>query len=422
MTTVKPRLLITIYQNPDYYPPTVYAVRILRQYFDIYLLSRNVNAPFESWPADVTIERIGDPASARDKEAAAAGAKLIEYWTFIARTSSLVSALKPAAIYAYDAYALVAARFARPRRRSIPLIFHAHELLETDKLAATSLQTWVVRAALSGTKWADAVVFPERLRARHWLSAARDGREPIIAPNCPELSYFRAPADWSGVVERRLLAREAVYIGNASEVNGHLEALRALSLLDAAARLRVIGSYEPDFGTRFQALADELDVADRVSLDGRLGQAELLARASRATVGLSLHKPVSKGLEYLGSASNKLFEYAAIGLPAIVPDRASYREFLGDAEWVAYADIDDPKSIARAIERVLSDRERYVAMSRAARGAFERDYHYENAFAPVLKRVLELARVANPDQAPVLDPAVAQHAAIAMKLRSEPQK
>ncbi|MGH7924202.1 MAG: glycosyltransferase, partial [Candidatus Binatus sp.] len=96
----------------------------------------------------------------------------------------------------------------------------------------------------------------------------------------------------------------------------------------------------------------------------------------------------------LGSASNKLFEYAAMGLPVVVPERASYREFLGDAEWVTYADIEEPKSIARAINSIFADGERYAAMSRAARDAFEEHYHYERVFAPALERIFELSGVA----------------------------
>jgi len=101
----------------------------------------------------------------------------------------------------------------------------------------------------------------------------------------------------------------------------------------------------------------------------------------------------------MGSASNKLFEYAAMGLPVVVPDRESYRDFLGDAEWVSYADVAHPRSIAHAIASIFADRERYVAMSRAARRAFEEKYNYERVFAPALERILELSGMTKPGPA-----------------------
>jgi glycosyltransferase involved in cell wall biosynthesis len=419
---MKPRLLIAIYQNPDYYPPTVYAVRILRQYFDVYILSRNVREPFETWPADVTIERIGEPASAREKEAATPRAKLAEYARFVARTRTVVSNLQPAIVYSYDPHAFVAAAIARAGRRSTQLVFHPHELMETQRLSWASLQTWVVKAALLATKRAEQVVFPEKYRARHWLALAGDSREPIIVPNCPDSSYFRAPADWNSTIARRFVAREAVYVGCVGDSNGHLEAVRAIAQLDESVRLRIIGSDFPEFEARMRALAIDLGIGGRVSIDEWLPPGEVVARAACASVGLSLYKPVTKNLEYMGSASNKIFEYAAMGLPAVIPDRASYRDFLGDAEWVAYADVEDPRSIARAISSILGDRDRYLAMSLAARRAFEQHYHYEHVFEPALNRLLELARVARPRQAPRRDLVAAEAGTIAMSMRRGPQK
>ena len=390
---MKPQLLITIYANPDYYPPTVYAVRILSCYFAVHILCRNMDKPIQNWPRNVTIERIGQYASPRDKEAASAGAKLLEYSQFVARTRILIKQMRPAIVYSYDPHAFVASLVARIGRVSTPLIFHLHELPETQSPSWSSLEGWVVRAALRGTKSAAAVMCPEKYRARQWLTDARDSRDAIIVPNCPDQKSFTAPKDWNRTIARRFSAREVVYVGYASADNGHLEGLRALAMTQREIRMRVIGSYRSDFGVSFNALARDLNVAGRVSLDGWLQQDELLGRASAASAGLSLHKPVSKGLEYLGSASNKLFEYAAMGLPAIVPDRAAYHDFLGDAEWVTYANIEKPESIAHAIDSIFADCERYFAMSRAARRAFEEHHNYDRVFAPALARVFELGGI-----------------------------
>jgi glycosyltransferase involved in cell wall biosynthesis len=391
---MKPQLLITIYANPDYYPPTVYAVRILSRYFKIHILCRNMEQPIQEWPAEVTIERFGNYASVSDKEAAGRTVKLIEYVKFVARTRVLVRHMRPAIVYSYDPHAFLASHLGRMGRDSTPLIFHLHELPETTNPSWSSLEGWVVRAALRSTGSADAVVCPEKYRARQWLMDARDSREPILVPNCPDRSYFSPPKDWSDTIARRFSKKEVVYVGCASADNGHLEGLRALAMTEDGIRMRVIGRSRPDFAEIFKALACQLRVANRVSLDGWLPQDELVARASASGAGLSLNKPVSKGLEYLGAASNKLFEYAAMGLPVVMPDRASYREFFGDAEWVTYADIDDPESIAHAITSIFSDRERYVAMSTAARRAFEEHHNYERVFTPVLERIRALALTA----------------------------
>lgn len=358
-----------------------------------------MDEPIQQWPSEVTIERIGGYSSVGEKEAAGAVTKMIEYAKFAARTRTLIKQIQPAIVYSYDPYAFVASLLGRIGGRSTPLIFQLHELWDTEGLPWTSLQKWVVKAALTGTKSADAVVFPEKYRSRYWLQAADDSRAPIIVPNCADMSYFAEPADWNATIAARYRAREVVYVGSTGAPNGHLEALRAIAMVDYGISLRVIGSFRPEFEASFKALARELDITERVKLDGWIAHDEVTERASGSSVGLSLYKPVTKNLEYMGSASNKLFEYAAMGLPVVVPDRASYREFLGDAEWVKYADVEEPASIARAINSIFADGERYVAMSRAARRAFEEQYNYERVFAPALDRIFELSGVAKSKRA-----------------------
>ena len=54
-----------------------------------------------------------------------------------------------------------------------------------------------------------------------------------------------------------------------------------------------------------------------------------------------------------------------------------------------------PKLIRRSIEFILADRDRYVAMSLAARKAHEEKYNYETVFQPVLERILAITEPAS---------------------------
>jgi hypothetical protein len=78
-----------------------------------------------------------------------------------------------------------------------------------------------------------------------------------------------------------------------------------------------------------------------------------------------MYKPITKSFEYIASATNKLFEYAACALPPIMPDLPNYRELL-DGETVAYANPYDPASIARTVKAIFADREQYLHGSLAA--------------------------------------------------------
>ncbi|HEY6417647.1 MAG TPA: glycosyltransferase [Candidatus Binataceae bacterium] len=393
-------LLLMMYSNPSYYPPTINAVSLLSEHFRIHLLSRNVAGPPHSWPEAVRVETVGSYATPEEKTAAPALSKFTEYVRFVSRGRRLVAELKPHIIYAFDAHAFAAAVRARARDSQVPIVFHCHDLPELEKPPLTSLQTWIVKSALRNTRAASCVVFPEKYRAAYWLGKAGDARPAVIVPNGASIGFYPGRSDWRELAQRRFAEKKICYVGSIGGDNGHREAVCALEHLDDAFQLDLIGFVPDDFGRELNMLARARAVEPRLSLDGWPSRDQRIRRMERAAVGLLLYQPVSKNWEYSGSAPNKLFEYAALGLPVVVPDRASYREFLGNERWVSFADVKDPASIANSIANILADRDAYVAMSRAAREAFESRYNYERLFQPVLDRIFELTRTVTPKLAP----------------------
>jgi glycosyltransferase involved in cell wall biosynthesis len=386
----RPCILVVMYSNPDYHPPTVNGVRMMSERFEVHIVCRNDVGPRVEWPPAVTVERIGSAKTEADKQAAAAVRKLAEFAAFARAARRAAARFSPAVIYAYDAMGFAVAAWVARAYPAALLIFHSHELPALERRSPRSLQPWVMRYALDHTHDADLVVFPSAPRARVWMAAAHDERRACIVPNASSLRFYHPPADFTDLIARRFARRRVVYLGSLGPINGHREAVRALAMLDRDIALDLIGSAEPAFRDELTALARELGIDKRVDLAGWLPDALREERVSAACAGLVLYQPANPNWEHAGSSPNKIFEYAAMGLPVVAPDLPSYREFFAADEWVAYADPEDPASIARAIEFILADRERYIAMSLAARRAHEEKYNYEHVFAPVIDRILAL--------------------------------
>ncbi|MGC1677208.1 MAG: glycosyltransferase, partial [Candidatus Binataceae bacterium] len=340
---VRPRLLVVIYANPDYYPPIVNALKILRHHFQVTIIARNMGKPLRDW-GDIEVIRVGDYDSAEAKQSLSTLSKLTELWRFCAAVRRNVAEREPDVMYAYDTYGFVSALRARHARR-IPIIFQLHELPELKKGYAGSLQFWITKYALLRTKAASLIVFPEANRARIWRQAARDPRPALIVPNCSSFDFFSPPGDFRELARRRFAARRLLYIGWMSENNGQMEAVRALALTGATTTLALVGPHEDRFGTELHRLAENLAVLPRVQIDRWVPHPELAPRFCACAVGLSLYRPVSQNWEFNSSATNKLFEYAALGIPVVVPDRKSYREFFADDDWGIYANPEDSESL-----------------------------------------------------------------------------
>lgn len=389
----KPSLLVVYYANPDYFPPTRNAVSILSRYFNVTLVCRNVGRSFARWPRDVAIERVGSGGSEDHKHHSNPIDKFLEFRNFMAAVRAAVARIRPALVYAYESHAFCAALSATRRIRTSPIIFQLHELPEFDALPWHSLQTWVIRHALRETRSASLVVFPEGNRGKFWMRAARDQRRPLIVPNCTAPEFTPDGYDVAALVERRWAGRKALYIGALGEQNGSGEAVQSLAYLPTNVSLQMVGNGSAEYRRTLLRVAAESGAQARLSIGEFVEHGRLTELANDATLGLALYKPTTLNWEFSSSATNKVFEYAALGLPVVAPDRPNYREFFADETWITYANPADPHSIARAIEFVLADRERYVRISTAARHAFEEKFNYERVFQPALERVLELANV-----------------------------
>jgi glycosyltransferase involved in cell wall biosynthesis len=92
----------------------------------------------------------------------------------------------------------------------------------------------------------------------------------------------------------------------------------------------------------------------------------LLVLTSGARVGLIPFR--LSGLMRL-ALPNKLFEYAAAGIPVITPDLPVIRQVVERFGYGVFCDFSSPAAVAEAIRTVLADPDRYAAMQAGARAA-----------------------------------------------------
>ncbi len=384
-----PGLLVVFYGNPDRYPPTRNAILMLREHFRVHLVCRaGAEPPSASWPDEVRVERVGPRLSDQEKTDGSPAAKLREYLGFVWAVRRALSAERPAVAYAYEPHALSALALAGCRAK---VVYHRHELEDAGPFVWGSIQSWVQALARRRGRQASLVVFPEEHRAEMYQRAVGDPRSALIVPNFPLLAAFPAPSPWPALLEARWQQKVVLYRGSLGPGNGILQMVRALPHLDPGVSLRLCGSADPRFVQEFEGIAAELGVAGRLRYDGFVPFDRLNRETLAAAAGTVLYQPTGVNNEFNATATNKLYEYAACGVPVVVPSSPTYRSFFAGESWVEHAQPDDPAAVAAAIQRLFVDRGRYEERCRAARRAFEERFNYEIVFAPLLERILALA-------------------------------
>lgn len=164
-------------------------------------------------------------------------------------------------------------------------------------------------------------------------------------------------------------SRHLVYVGDITESRGALEMVDVLGALGGRYELTLIGAIHPELKDTLEKRAATLGVAEQLILTGRLDHREAWALASGALAGLNLLRPVPA---YMDAVATKLWEYLALGLPAIVSDLPGQSAIMSEIDpMLACSGVKEVVEVAKELAR---NQTRRTSISREGRQLVERKW------------------------------------------------
>lgn len=141
-----------------------------------------------------------------------------------------------------------------------------------------------------------------------------------------------------------------------NEGRGAEELVQSMPLLSGV-HLLIVGN-----GTvlpQLKTMVQELKIENKVSFIGRQNQDKLFNYTALSDVGMALDKDVSANLRF--SLPNKIFEYIKAGTPLVVSNLVERAAIVNQYQVGVVAESLTPQSIARAVESLQHNPERYAS-------------------------------------------------------------
>ncbi len=304
----------------------------------------------------------------------------LRYLAHELRLIGVLLRLQPDILHAHDSNALVPVALAA-RRAGVPFVYDAHDLWlgrprrDRSRLYFAMSQVTYRLIERAFVPRAAAVITVSRPIADHL--ARRYGLDRVeLVHNYPDhppvaardLRHRSAASEIA--TDRRLV----LYLGALMGGRGLEELVDAAADFDGA-DLVLLGS-----GPLEPALARRIGVAgtgERVHLLAPVPPDQVVDYAASADVGVSPIVPSC--LNYRYSLPNKLFQYMAAGVPVVASDFPQVREVVRDSGCGLVVDTSRPADIAAAVNRILSDPGRALAMGERGRAAVEERYNWSTA-------------------------------------------
>jgi glycosyltransferase involved in cell wall biosynthesis len=299
----------------------------------------------------------------------------LEFYTLIFSVSVLGKAVRQKAdvYHAHDFNTLMPAYLASGANGA-KLVYDSRELwLENDRLAPyLPLQKpmlWLLEKTLA--RRADLVLtvsdpIADELATRYGIE------RPLVLMNCPRYTEVQPSSEIRGLLRGDSGKKVAIYVGGLLHNRGLEQLIESAQYLREA-EVVIIGD-----GLLRQSLEEKVKrmrLEDRVRFVGWISHKELLTYAASADVGVEPTQ--STCLSYRYALGNKTFEYLMAGLPIAVSDQPQRRQIVEKYGVGEVFDEKDPRSIAQAIDSIVSDEERYQEMRRKALQAAREEFNWE---------------------------------------------
>ena len=381
----KKTLLVVIYSHPEYYPPTLSALENLSPlYQNIYVLHRNLHGFNWKYPSNVHLIGTKKQYDPRTVELAGFMKKIGWYLAFSWKLLKTLKKYKPDTVLIYDYLAILAYRliyfFVRSPRVTW---YHNHDVAEKQYIRPFSI-SWL---SWKCEKW----LFPKlqmfslpSVERKQCFPMQSLGGQFYFLPNFPSEMIYQKNGRDKRVDDP---VYKILFQGSIGPMHGleELIPLLAENIVGKSLVLVLKGFISKEYLSQLKLIAKDYNVEDRLIYIGPTDYRLVIENGKTCHIGIGIHKKEDIMNRTLGTASNKIYEYVALGLPVILYDNAHFREILGKYKWAFFTSAESDSLRQNLRDIVLN----YPSLSRQASADFNNQLSFEHYFEPVRNYLLK---------------------------------
>lgn len=373
-------ILVCVYSHPEFYPPTLNAIRELSSIFDrITTISRNVFESDWNYPSNHQLIVVGKYQSIRESEKSNYFHKIQSFFSFTAKMYKIIKKEKPSWILINNEIPLFSLHICKLLGlKDFKVWYHNHDPMEIRKLSTSSIAYWAKKNEKKCYQWIDIFSLPANERKIYFDLEYFKGTY-IYLPNLPSLKFYSQFKSPKSIESNEI---RILYQGFINENKGCEEIIDILNKGISEYKLKLLlkGSIRHDYKKQLTESAVKNMVSNQVEFHGFGSYSEVPALANTCHIGIGIHHSRTDAVgTTLGTASNKIYEYAACGLPVIVYDNKHFRSHLEKYSWVFFTDLSH-SNLLHILENIINN---YAELSANAYQSFLTELNYETYFSSV---------------------------------------
>ncbi len=373
---MKSEIIIVTYSHPEAYPPILSAIEeFSKRGHKIEIICRNLLKTEWKYPANVTLTNTTEFAAIFESEKKTQRQKLQEFLIFSRILRKRFKQNHEKVFMINDSIPLFALFFATLLlgRKKNKIWYHNHDTSDIKANRKFSVGWWAAFFEPRLMKKLDIFSLPAEERKQFFNLSNFKGKIAFI-PNFPKLEVWLNHS----LRNKINMSFKILYQGTIGHDHGFEELLRIISKKNQIRQteLHLVGRVRKNYLSELTKLSLKLNCSDLFHYHGEMTYAGLFDFTPNFDLGIAIHKPTNESYSTAATASNKIFEYAASGLPVLFYDSEHYRAYYGNKPWAFFTDLSEDNLTEQVNTIISADSE----IRNAARLDFENHYNYEVYF------------------------------------------
>jgi glycosyltransferase involved in cell wall biosynthesis len=372
------RVLVSIYLDPEFYPPTKNAIFELASQVDkVYVLTRNMFiTETNTYPQNVRFVRIGSYMTVHESQKINLFQKLVAFIRYWVQYHYLLVTKMIDTVICYDSIPLLVF-YLGIKPKSITFWYHNHDMPDAKLSRKYSIGWFSAIFEHSAMKKVKYFSLPSKDRLVYYPNWTRM-EDFFYIPNYPRLSQFK-----NIEFKKRFDDFTLIFQGHVGPGH-HLEDVIIFLRTKPEIKLIVVGSIQTEYRNLLLKLANKYLQEGQLQILGRIEYGKLLSLTAKCHLGLAIYNKTDEYAKTVGTASNKIYEYLSCGLPIVVFENNQFRKYLKNDPFVFYFNGQED-SLYKIIREVQSDFEK---LSLLAKAAFFEKYSFEKNFQLAIAKIL----------------------------------
>lgn len=364
------KILVVFYGDIQAYPPTMNMLNYLSMNnFDVTVICRGSNIGYSYLNECINIIALNKNISVQQQMYGSKILKCYLYMHFIVRVFLFLKIKTPKIILAYDPIALAISSALFSSKQS-KLWYHNHDILESNSEQAT--HTILHKMEAKAFSKLSFFSLPSKERFQYFNYSNFKGNSYLL-PNYPSSSLFDSYYLNRMPIKNRFNILFQGSIGAGHGIETIILILGNNTFSDLALHLFLKGKINNEYKESLLQLAKLNNVEQFIHFYEFSKYEDVPKLIAQSHLGIAIFTKDDIMNSTLGSASNKIYEYAAVGTPIIYFQNTHFETYFKSRKWAFSTDL-SLSSITEVVSAVVSD---FDNLSCSAYSDFKSEFYFE---------------------------------------------